>query len=96
MFKQLLDKVMRLPVQVVLAGLGLVVGLLAMMFRRPVEQAQAQAPVQTQQIDTTVQEREAQHVAQDIQHLNQELNTPVPHADATKPMEDLVDEYNRL
>ena len=54
------------------------------------------APAQTQQIDTTVQEREAQLVAQDIQHLNQELNTPVPHADATKPMEDLVDEYNRL
>ena len=44
------------------------------------------APVQTQQIDTVVQEREAQHVAQDIQHLNQELNTPVPNADATNNM----------
>lgn len=65
-----------------------------MMFRKPV--AQAVAPAQTPQVDTEVQEREAKHVAQDIQHLNQELNTPVPHADATKPIEDLVDEYNRL
>ena len=75
MFKQLWDKMTRLPVQVVLAGLGLALGLLALIFRRPVEQAQAQAPVQTQQVDTSAQVREAQHVAQDIQHLNQELNT---------------------
>lgn len=47
-------------------------------------------------VDTKAQVVESRHVAADIAHLNQEVNAPQVHADPSKTVEDLVDEYNRI